>query len=51
LTIHYEDIGSSFDDVMKKCFEFIGGRYRKKYSSADINITEKIALEQREVKI
>ncbi|WP_373073592.1 sulfotransferase [Sulfurimonas sp.] len=50
LFIKYNELGEYFDTTLDKCTEFIGVKSKKDFKNAKIKLTEKISLNEEEIK-
>ncbi len=49
LTIDYKDLGERFDGTIKKCQELINVKEKKSFNKAEVNLTEKLSLDKKEI--
>ena len=49
LTIDYRELGKEFEATLKRCRDFINAKYRKEYEEAEVKLTEKLTLDDREI--
>jgi len=49
LDLNYKQLGDCFDDTLNICQEFIGTKGKDIYQKADIQLTEKILLKDKEI--
>ena len=49
LTIDYKDLGERFDGTIKKCQELINVKEKKSFNKAEVNLTERLSLDKKEI--
>lgn len=50
LIINYKELGEFFEDVLENCQRFIGATKRSNYQKAEVRLTEKLSLNENEIK-
>jgi hypothetical protein len=51
LMVNYKELGKAFKDVLLECQNFISIKEKIEYQTAEIKLTEKISLKERETKV